>query len=71
MLKTITREVQIQSSIHFCLEPTTSNRNTTGMYNSLGWTIEKTWRGHKHWDKVQSSMRFRGEYSPKYTLQLQ
>ena len=48
----------------FCLEPTTSNRNTTGMYNSLGWTIEKTWRGHKHWDKVQSSMRFRGEYSP-------
>ena len=43
----------------FCLEPTTSNRNTTGMYNSLGWTIEKTWRVHKHWDKIQSSLRFR------------
>ena len=48
----------------FCLEPTTSNRATSGMYNSLGWTIEKTWRGHKHWDKIQSSLRFRGEYSP-------
>ena len=48
----------------FCLEPTTTNRPTDGMYNNFGWTIEKTWRGFKHWDKVQSSMRFRGEYSP-------
>ena len=47
----------------FCLEPTTTARPTDGMYNQFGWTIEKTWRGFKHWDKVQSSMRFRGEYS--------
>ena len=48
----------------FCLEPTTTARVTSGMYNDKGWTIEKSWRGHKHWDKIQSSMRFRGEYSP-------
>ena len=48
----------------FCLEPTTTARQTSGMYNDKGWTIEKSWRGHKHWDKIQSSMRFRGEYSP-------
>ena len=47
----------------FCLEPTTATRVTTGMYNSLGFSIEKSWRGYKHWDKVQSSLRFRGEYS--------
>ena len=35
----------------FCLEPTTTNRPTDGMYNNFGWTIEKTWRGFKHWDK--------------------
>ena len=48
----------------FCLEPTTTARQTSGMYNDFGWTIEKSWRGYRHWDKVQSSMRFRGEYSP-------
>ena len=47
----------------FCLEPTTASRATTGMYNDLGFSIEKSWRGHKHWDKIQSSLRFRGEYS--------
>jgi hypothetical protein len=47
----------------FCLEPTTATRATTGMYNSSGFSIEKSWRGFKHWDKIQSSLRFRGEYS--------
>ena len=56
--KTITKEEFNTIIYPFCLEPTTTNRPTDGMYNNFGWTIEKTWRGFKHWDKVQSSMRF-------------
>ena len=35
------------------------------MYQDLGWNVEETWRGYKHWDRMQTGIRFRGEYNPK------
>ena len=34
------------------------------MYQDLGWNVEETWRGYKHWDRMQTGIRFRGEYNP-------
>ena len=43
----------------FCLKSTKSD-----MYQDLGWDVEETWRGYKHWDRMQTGIRFRGEYNP-------
>ena len=29
------------------------------MYQDLGWNVEETWRGYKHWDRMQTGIKFR------------
>ena len=31
----------------------------TDIYQDLGWNVEETWRGYKHWDRMQTGIRFR------------
>jgi len=45
----------------YCLQSGAARNN---MYNSQGFFVEQAWRGFKHWDLVQTSLRFRGEYQP-------
>ena len=40
------------------------------MCQDLGWNVEETWRGYKHWDRIQTGIKFRGEYNHS-SLQIQ
>ena len=46
--------------------PFCTGASKTGMYGnnaSIGFDIEQSWRGFKHWDRLQTGIRFRGEYN--------
>ena len=47
--------------------PYCSASGKTAMYGNnanIGFDIEQSWRGFKHWDRLQTGIRFRGEYNP-------
>lgn len=52
-------KMRSQQIYPFCLAASKND-----MYQDLGWNVEETWRGYKHWDRMQTGIRFRGEYDP-------
>ena len=50
-------KMESQTIYPFCLAA-----SKTDMYSDLGWNVEETWRGYKHWDRLQTGIKFRGEY---------
>ena len=37
------------------------------MYSDLGWDVEESWRGYKHWDRLQTGIKFCGKYNQTTT----
>ncbi len=52
-------KMRSQQIYPFCLAASKND-----MYQDLGWNVEETWRGYKHWDRMQTGIKFRGEYNP-------
>ena len=47
----------------FCLD---SAATKADMYSDLGWDVEESWRGYKHWDRLQTGIKFCGKYNPNH-----
>ena len=64
--RTVEIYIPIDENSYTKIYPFCTGASKTGMYGnnaSIGFDIEQSWRGFKHWDRLQTGIRFRGEYN--------